>query len=51
MPNRTRSSQEQSARSALVEWERCFRAAARKDNNRILRVHLRELGLLMITEN
>lgn len=45
MLNRTKSSQEQSARVALVQWERSFRAAARKDNHRILRAHLRKLGL------
>lgn len=45
MLNRRRLSKEESARIALVEWERYFRAAARHDNNRILRAHLRDLGL------
>jgi len=43
--DRAKSSMEESSQFALVEWERSFRAAARQDSNRILRAHLRGLGL------
>jgi hypothetical protein len=36
---------EKSSKLALVRWERFFRSAARQDSNRLLRAHLRSLGL------